>query len=43
MHHSKGTGLGLSVVQALLKRLGSQLEVESPKGKFSASFSLPAG
>ncbi|MGZ3721308.1 MAG: response regulator [Bdellovibrionales bacterium] len=43
MHHSKGTGLGLSVVQALLKRLGSQLEVESPKGKFSASFSLPSG
>ena len=27
----------------LLKRLGSQLEVESPKGKFSASFSLPSG
>jgi signal transduction histidine kinase len=43
MHHSKGTGLGLSVVQAVLKRLGSQLEVESPKGKFSASFSLPSG
>lgn len=42
MHHSKGSGLGLSVVQALLKRLGSQLEVESPKGKFSASFSLPS-
>lgn len=43
MHHSKGTGLGLSVVQAVLRRLGSQLEVESPKGKFSASFSLPSG
>lgn len=42
MHHSKGSGLGLSVVQALLKRLGSQLEIESPKGKFSASFSLPS-
>lgn len=42
MHHSKGTGLGLSVVQAVLRRLGSQLEVESPKGKFSASFSLPS-
>jgi two-component system, sensor histidine kinase and response regulator len=43
MHHTKGTGLGLSVVQALLRRLGSQLEVESPKGKFSASFTLPPG
>jgi signal transduction histidine kinase len=43
MHHTKGTGLGLSVVQALLRRLGSQLEVDSPKGKFSASFSLPSG
>ena len=43
MHHSKGTGLGLSVVQAVLRRLGSQLEVESPKGKFSASFNLPSG
>ena len=43
MHHTKGTGLGLSVVQAVLRRLGTQLEVESPKGKFSASFSLPAG
>lgn len=42
MNHTKGTGLGLSVVQALLRRLGSQLEVDSPKGKFSASFSLPA-
>ncbi len=41
MHHSKGTGLGLSVVQAVLRRLGSQLEVQSPKGKFEASFSLP--
>lgn len=40
MHHSKGSGLGLSVVQALLRRLGSQLEIDSPKGKFSASFSL---
>jgi signal transduction histidine kinase len=43
MHHTKGTGLGLSVVQAVLRRLGSQLEVESPKGKFSASFTLPSG
>jgi signal transduction histidine kinase len=42
MNHSKGTGLGLSVVQALLRRLGSQLEVDSPKGKFSASFELPS-
>lgn len=42
MHHSKGTGLGLSVVQALLHRLGTQLELESPKGRFEASFVLPA-
>lgn len=42
MHHSKGTGLGLSVVQALLRRLGSQLELNSPKGKFEATFSLPS-
>jgi signal transduction histidine kinase len=41
MHHSKCTGLGLSVVQAVLRRHGTQLEIESPKGKFSASFSLP--
>ncbi len=43
MHHSKGTGLGLSVVQALLRRVGSQLELQSPKGKFEATFSLPSG
>lgn len=42
MHHTKGTGLGLSVVQAVLKRLGSQLELQTPKGKFEASFSLPS-
>ncbi len=42
MHHSKGTGLGLSVVQAVLKCLGSNLEVRSPKGKFAATFQLPA-
>lgn len=42
MHHSKGTGLGLSVVQALLRRIGSQLELQSPKGKFEATFSLPS-
>ncbi len=42
MHHSKGSGLGLSVVQAVLRRLGSKLEVETPKGKFSASFTLPS-
>jgi signal transduction histidine kinase len=42
MHHSKGAGLGLSVVQAVLRRLGTQLEVESPKGKFAASFLLPS-
>lgn len=42
MHHTKGTGLGLSVVQAVLKRLGSQLEVQAPKGKFEVRFNLPA-
>lgn len=42
MHHSKGTGLGLSVVQAVLKRLGSQLEVTALKGKFETTFTLPA-
>lgn len=42
MHHSKGTGLGLSVVQALLRRLGSELQVDAPKGKFAARFDLPA-
>lgn len=42
MHHTKGTGLGLSVVQAVLRRLGSQLEVQTPKGKFEVTFSLPA-
>ncbi|NJL23926.1 MAG: ATP-binding protein [Calothrix sp. SM1_5_4] len=43
MHHSKGTGLGLSVVQALLHRMGSQLEIHSAKGRFEASFSLKSG
>lgn len=42
MHHTKGTGLGLSVVQAVLRRLGSQLEVQTPKGKFEATFALPS-
>lgn len=42
MHHSKGTGLGLSVVQAVLRRLGSQLDLQTPKGKFEASFTLSA-
>lgn len=42
MNHTKGTGLGLSVVQAVLRRLGSQLEVQTPKGKFEVTFSLPA-
>lgn len=42
MNHSKGNGLGLSVVQALLHRLGSQLEIQSPKGRFEATFVLPS-
>jgi len=42
MHHTKGTGLGLSVAQAVLKRMGSALEVESPSGRFEARFQLPS-
>lgn len=42
MHHSKGNGLGLSVVQAILRRLGAQLDLKSTKGKFLASISLPS-
>lgn len=42
MNHTKGNGLGLSVVQALLHRLGSQLDVQSPKGRFEATFILPS-
>ncbi|MGE0526163.1 MAG: response regulator [Bdellovibrionales bacterium] len=42
LNHSKGTGLGLSVVQALLHRLGSRLEIQSAQGRFEASFRLPA-
>jgi signal transduction histidine kinase len=42
MNHTKGTGLGLSVVQAVLRRLGSNLEVQTPKGKFEVTFSLPS-
>ncbi len=40
MHHSKGLGLGLSVSQALLKRHGSSLEIESNKNKTRVSFTL---
>jgi len=42
MNHSKGNGLGLSVVQALLRRLGSELTVNTPKGKFEVTFRLPS-
>lgn len=42
MNHTKGNGLGLSVVQALLRRLGSELVVNSPKGKFEVTFRLPS-
>ena len=42
MHHSKGTGLGLSVAQAVLRRLGSGLEITTKKTRFEVSFSLPS-
>lgn len=42
MNHSQGNGLGLSVVQAVLRRLGSRLELKSPKGRFEAVFTLPS-
>ena len=41
MNHSAGTGLGLSVCQALLKAHDSQLEIESDRKSFTASFRLP--
>ena len=42
MHHSKGTGLGLSVAQAVLRRLGSGLEVRTRKTRFEVTFTLPS-
>lgn len=43
MHHAQGSGLGLSVVQAWLRRLGSELELKSTKTQFEASFILKSG
>jgi len=40
MHHSQGLGLGLSLCQALLKRHGSTLQIESSSGKTSVGFTL---
>lgn len=40
LNHSKGTGLGLSVSQALLKHLGSELQLESKDNKIKVSFKL---
>jgi signal transduction histidine kinase len=42
MHHSKGTGLGLSVAQAVLRRLGSGLEITTRKTRFEVTFTLPS-
>lgn len=41
LNHTQGTGLGLSVCQALLKTHNSELEIESKKPYFTASFALP--
>ena len=40
LHHSKGSGLGLSVSQAILKNLGSELNLTSDRGKVEVSFVL---
>ncbi|MCB0422925.1 MAG: ATP-binding protein, partial [Bdellovibrionales bacterium] len=41
MNHSKGLGVGLSLSQALLKQLGSEIDLKWDKGRFVASFLLP--
>ncbi len=38
LKHSQGLGLGLSLTQALLKRHGSQLQLQSSRGRVRASF-----
>lgn len=40
LHHSKGTGLGLSLSRAVLKHLGSDLQLSSQDNKVSAYFYL---
>ena len=41
MNHSKGLGLGLSLCQALLKRSGSELNINSVDKKITVSFHFP--
>ncbi|MCB0365501.1 MAG: hybrid sensor histidine kinase/response regulator [Bdellovibrionaceae bacterium] len=43
LHHSKGLGMGLSLSQALLKVLGSEIDITCPKGYIEVSFRLPSG
>ncbi len=40
LHHSKGSGLGLSVSRAVLKHLGSDLELQSEDDQVLVSFEL---
>jgi two-component system sensor histidine kinase/response regulator len=40
LNHSRGMGLGLSISQALLRRLGSKLEVRSENGTVEVGFQL---
>jgi len=40
LNHSTGTGLGLSICQALLKNIGSQLDIKSEKGITTVSFDI---
>lgn len=40
LHHSKGSGLGLSVSRAVLKHLGSDLELTSEDNQIRVSFEL---
>jgi K+-sensing histidine kinase KdpD len=40
LNHSTGTGLGLSICQALLKLLGSQLDITCTDGTVTVSFGL---
>ncbi len=40
MNHSKGLGLGLSISQSYLRRLNSQLEIESSKNEVAVTFRI---
>lgn len=41
MNHTQGTGLGLSVCHAILRSLGSHLEIESQGQQIRMGFSIP--